>query len=136
MIRAPAVVIGFAIFAIGCQPLPAGRVAAIQDGGRTRRLCNVYLIRGWQDLWSQGVDELAVQLRGKGFRAEVFRAAQWREVAGALAKASKDQSLVLIGFSYGADDVIEIARQLRDGGRSVDLLITIDPVTPPPVPAN
>jgi pimeloyl-ACP methyl ester carboxylesterase len=54
----------------------------------------------------------------------------------ALLARRTDAPLVLIGFSYGADDVLRIARRLSKAKRRVDLLITIDPVTPPRVPAN
>jgi len=47
-----------------------------------------------------------------------------------------DGPLVLIGFSYGADNVIAMARQLQQSGVNVPLLITIDPVTPDRVPTN
>jgi hypothetical protein len=43
---------------------------------------------------------------------------------------------VLIGFSYGADDVLKTARQLEHHGIVCDAVITIDPVTPPRVPGN
>lgn len=90
-------------------------------------------MRGWRDLWSHGIDTLADELRGEGLDARTYRAAQWRELAEAIEKSKSTEPLVLIGFSYGADDVIKVSRRLH---RPVDLLIVIDPVTPPTVPAN
>ncbi|MGH9369902.1 MAG: hypothetical protein ACRD15_00055, partial [Vicinamibacterales bacterium] len=46
------------------------------------------------------------------------------------------EPLVLVGHSYGADDVVRIARKLDEADVSVDLLVTLDPVTPPAVPKN
>ena len=43
---------------------------------------------------------------------------------------------MLIGHSYGADDVVRVARELDKSNVPVDLLVTLDPVTPPPVPKN
>ena len=43
---------------------------------------------------------------------------------------------MLIGFSFGADEAIRIARRMNGAGMPVDLLVTIDPVTPPAIPAN
>jgi hypothetical protein len=125
----------FAIFVGGCHPLPAGDVSAVARPAPASRLGRVYLIRGWRDLWSQGIDSLAEELREQGVDARVFRAAQWHEVAEAIDQANipAGEPFVLIGFSYGADDAIEISRVLR---RPVDLLIAIDPVTPPSVPGN
>ena len=61
--------------------------------------------------------------------ATAYREEQWGDLADALL-ARPAQPLVLVGFSYGADDVILIARRLAEHGRPVDLLVTIDPVTP------
>jgi pimeloyl-ACP methyl ester carboxylesterase len=96
---------------------------------------NVCLVRGYQDWYSTGIDQLAGKLHDAGIPAEVFREAQWRDLAGQL-KRHPHGALVLIGFSYGADDAILIARQLNDAHQPVDLLITIDPVTPANIPAN
>lgn len=72
--------------------------------------------------------------------AQVYRESQWREVADAIDRryrsGSAPRPLVLIGFSYGADDVLRIAEQLDRDSIPVDLLITIDPVTPPQVPGH
>jgi len=134
-------VAGFIVLvAQGCQPLPPGDLTAIAPAGETLPVGNVCLIRGWQDLYSSGVDRLASELQQSGVRAHVYRAAQWREVDRALARQYRGvadrQPLVLIGFSYGADDVVRIASDLKSAGVAVDLLITIDPVTPPPVSSN
>ncbi len=65
----------------------------------------------------------------------VYPQKESKQVGDSLA-ASAQRPLVLIGFSYGADDVIRISRRLEKLDKTVDLLITIDPVTPPRVPAN
>jgi len=122
----------FAIFQLGCHPLPPGDLNAVAQMHASSRIGQVYLIRGWRDLWSEGIDTLAGELREHGLEAQVYRAAQWRELAEKI-NASPTRPLVLIGFSYGADDVIEVSRKIH---QQVDLLITIDPVTPPIVPAN
>ena len=83
---------------------------------------------------------MAHELRDSGVPAEVYRAGQWQQLAAALVdRYSLDpfhEPLVLIGFSYGADDVVSIARRLDAHGVRVDLVITIDPVTPPRLPAR
>jgi pimeloyl-ACP methyl ester carboxylesterase len=120
----------------GCHPLPAGDVAAVNGRVPSRRTGEVFLLRGWRDLYSAGIDDLAAELDRAGVNARVYRDAQWRDLAEALSRRDPSSPLILIGFSYGADDAIEIARRLQDAGESVNLLITIDPVTPSPVPAN
>jgi len=94
---------------------------------------HVVLVRGFQDWYSTGIDELTHELTLAGIDAHAYPEDRWRDVAEMLAASSTDQPLVLIGFSYGADDVVAIARELH---RPVDLLMAIDPVTPDAVPAN
>lgn len=124
----------------GCAPLAPGNLDAIRAAPEPSSGAEIYLIRGWRDLYSTGVDRLGDELRQAGFKAEVFREEQWRNVASALADryraSSAPRPLILIGFSYGADDAISICRQLASARVDVDLLITIDPVTPPAVPSN
>ncbi len=97
---------------------------------------HAYLIRGYLDWYSTGVDRLAVELGDAGTPAAAYREEQWGDLADALLARPVAGRLVLIGFSYGADDVILIARRLSAHGRPVDLLVTIDPVTPAAVPPN
>jgi len=128
------------IFPFSCQSLPAGSMDAVRPASGSPRRGNVYLLRGWQDLYSQGVDQLATRLRQQGVRAQVFRAAQWRELAETIAhryrRVSSSEPLILIGFSYGADNALLTAGYLERSRLPVDLVVTLDPVTPPPVPAN
>src|SRR5215469_1792007 len=128
--------VGLVMLLGGCHPLPAGDLAAINASGHTRLADRVLLLRGWRDLYSAGIDGLAERLKGAGVNAQVYREAQWEQVAQALGRGPSGHPLVLIGFSYGADDVIEISRKLQELHEPVDLLITIDPVTPPSVPDN
>jgi pimeloyl-ACP methyl ester carboxylesterase len=127
-------------FLAGCHPLPPGSLDRVQPISKEPRVGTVYLIRGWRDLYSAGIDQLAKDLDQSNVNASVFRAAQWRDLAAALAQAGTDgthaEPLILVGFSYGADDVLRIAHELQPRGISIDLLITIDPVTPLTVPAN
>jgi hypothetical protein len=44
--------------------------------------------------------------------------------------------LVLLGHSWGADDMVRVSQHLKAEGIMVDLLVLIDPVTPPAAPAN
>lgn len=122
----------------GCHPLPPGSLDWVNHdpGGKD----GVYLVRGWRDLWSEGMDQLALQIEQNGISAQVYRESQWQALGEAIERRQRSNSaarpLVLIGFSYGADDVLRIAQKLDRDAIPVDLLITIDPVTPPAVPDN
>lgn len=116
----------------GCAHLPVGRL-----DGPTPPPPHVYLLRGLQDWYSAGIDTLGRELAQHGIGARVFRESQWRDLRAALLQRRLPaDELVLVGFSYGADDAIRVARAMDAAQQPVDLLITIDPVTPPPVPAN
>ena len=120
--------------AAGCARLPAGDVGAIHHA--LSPAGQVVVLRGFQDWYSTGMDRLTGDLRSAGLNATAFREDQWGDVADGLESAPAGTPLVLIGFSYGADDAVSIARRLRARGRPVDLLVTIDPVTPGGVPPN
>jgi hypothetical protein len=130
------------VWVTGCNTLPPGPVQglATRPARALHRSGEVYLLRGWRGLWSEGIDRLGNELRDAGLDAQVFRADQAGELGDALVnrfgKPGPRVPLVLIGFSYGADDAVQVATKLDRAGIGVDLLLTIDPVTPPPVPAK
>lgn len=119
-----------------------GDLSAVRVVGDREHTGNVYLLRGWIGIFSAGIDQLGQKIDHAGVRATVYQEAQWRALAERIADtyaavpASKREPLVLIGHSYGADGVLRIARRLQERGVEVDLLVTLDPVTPPKVPAN
>jgi thioesterase domain-containing protein len=86
------------------------------------------------------MDSLAAELRSCGFDARVYQQGQARELGDALLRHYRGRGdadpLVLVGFSFGADEAIRIARRLEEARVPVALLVTLDPVTPPPVPGN
>lgn len=130
---------------IGCASIEPGDVsdvaAASSSNSSARSRCgNVYLLRGFIGIFSAGMDRLGEEVKDAGVHATVFQDDQWSAVADAIGKkyehATNPEPLVLIGHSYGADDAIRIARELKRRNVRVDLLITLDPVTPPMVPSN
>jgi hypothetical protein len=100
----------------------------------------VYLLRGWIGIFSTGIDNLTAKMNESGVRAHVFQDDQWKSLANAIRKEYRGKQgyepLVLVGHSYGADDVVRIAREVKKDNITVDLLVTLDPVTPPKIPGN
>jgi len=126
----------FALLALSsCQRLPPGQVSEVGEPKPTARAGHVYLFRGFQDWYSDGIEKLTAELKTQGIDAEVFREEQYEDVARAIAKEQSNEPLVLIGFSYGADDAIEVGHTLEARHIPIDLLITIDPVTPNTMPS-
>lgn len=129
-------------FAAGCS-IPVvnpGSMDLVQPVSKAPRAGNVYLVRGWLGVFSTGIDTLGDKVKAAGVADEVYQEAQWRDLAAAIIekyKGVKDaEPLILVGHSYGADDIVAIAREIEKAQIPVDLLVTLDPTTPPAVPAN
>lgn len=125
----------------GCtSSMKAGDLQQVQTTSENERAGNAYLLRGWIGIFSAGIDNLTEQINESGVRANVYQDEQWRALAKQIreqyAGRSGSEPLVLIGHSYGADDAVRVARELQKDNLEVELLVTLDPVTPPLVPDN
>ena len=99
----------------------------------------VYLLRGWFGVFSAGMDSMAEQLRGRGIRAEAIAHVAWKSTVSRIVKeraTGKAGRLALVGHSQGANNAIEMARELETHKIPVDLLITLAPFLQDPVPRN
>lgn len=118
------------------QPDGAGWPDAMEVATRQGE---VYLLRGFADVFSRGLDEMGAELDAKGVVAHVQGHLTWRTVA---AKIIEDRRLygrrpvILIGHSLGANAVISIAEKLAAAGIRVDYLATFAATAPDPVPGN
>jgi hypothetical protein len=105
------------------------------------RLGHVYCMRGFLGVFSTGMDELAKKIDTQlGVSAVSVADEEHYRLQDFLVEKHQEgllkEPLVLLGHSYGADDQIRVAYTLQEHGIGVDLLVLIDPVTPPKVPAN
>jgi hypothetical protein len=105
------------------------------------RAGKVYCARGFLGVFSTGMMQLADRIDTKeGITAisiadvECPRLQDW--LVNEYKKGTLKEPLVLLGHSYGADDLIKVAAGLQEVGATVDLLVLIEPVTPSPVPTN
>jgi hypothetical protein len=99
----------------------------------------VFLLRGWFGVFSTGMDTMAEELRAKGIKAEAIGHLAWKSTAAKIAKAraaGQTGRLALVGHSQGANNVIDMARELQSQKVPVDLLITLVPFMQGPVPSN
>lgn len=99
----------------------------------------VYLLRGWFGVFSAGMDTLAGNLHAKGIKAEAIGHTAWKTTAAKIIAeraAGRTSTIVLVGHSQGANNVIEMAAELEKKKIPVDLLITLAPYMQDPVPGN
>ena len=124
----------------GCSGMKNGSMANVQPVTNNQRVGSVYLLRGWIGVFSTGIDSLGAKIDKQGVHAEVFQEAQWSSLANAIIKRYENQPnhepIVIIGHSYGADDAILVSRKLAEKNIKVELVVTLDPVTPRKAPAN
>ncbi len=93
----------------------------------------VYLLRGFLNVFSLGMDQLADELRHRGIDAVVAN----HTLSGVYAndairdcRAGMINSIAIVGHSLGATAGIDMADQIGQAGLKVGLVVTIDPITP------
>jgi hypothetical protein len=91
----------------------------------------VFLIRGFMNVFSPGIDLLASELRQRGVQTEVSNHLSSSLTASEAieeCKSGRIGSIVLVGHSLGAAAVVEVAKHLQEAGLQVALMVTMDPV--------
>src|SRR5690349_5658709 len=107
-------IMGFAVFLLGLL-LFSGAASAEP---------HVYFLRGLFGVFSTGMDAMDEQLRNKGVKAEAIGHLAWKGAVDKIVAdraAGKPGPLVLVGHSQGANNVIEMARELEKKKIPVDL---------------
>lgn len=103
-------------FAASAQATPAPRA-------------KVYLLRGFMNVFSLGLDELAVKIEKRGISAEVYNHTSWARLANEIArdyKAGQVQPVILVGHSWGGLAVVNLVEALGDAGVPVALAVALD----------
>jgi pimeloyl-ACP methyl ester carboxylesterase len=99
----------------------------------------VYLLRGFTNVLSPGIDKLAEELRSRNVSMTVANHAFAATLASEAlqdCQSGRISSIVLVGHSFGASAALSMAETLREAGLQVALIVTFDPVTRNSVPAN
>ena len=124
--------------------LSAG-ISAAQDGPKAKTAAarntgtHVYLLRGFMDIFSTGMDDLGVKLNRSGIRASVHGHADYPALADAIGeryRRGQRESVVIIGHSLGANAAFSMADELAKYNVPVPLIIAYDPTAPMTVGAN
>ena len=96
----------------------------------------VYVIRGFMNVFSQGMDEMQQKMSQRGIRASIHSNGNWRAIANQILARRKagriSYPIVIIGHSYGAVEAPELANYLVSNGVPVELVIGVDPGFPQP----
>lgn len=114
-------------------------LAASKMPSKTSQQADVYLLRGFGDIFSTGIDEIGKQLQANGVDAHVEGHQAWRFVLNQiLADQRKNPRapVILIGHSLGANAVIDIAAALEQKGIQVAYMATFAATAPAPLPGN
>jgi len=99
----------------------------------------VFLIRGFANVFSPGIDLLAFQLKRRGIAVETSNHMSWASTASEAieeCKSGRINSIVLVGHSLGGAAVIDVAKRLQEAGMRVELMVTLDPVSAGQAPGN
>jgi len=99
----------------------------------------VFLIRGFANVFSPGIDLLASELQRRGVPVDVSNHLSWSSTASDAAeecKSGKINSIVLVGHSLGGAAVVDVAKRLQEQGLRVALMVTLDPVAAGQAPGN
>jgi hypothetical protein len=138
-----AISVGSCFNAVGQTVAAPGKkvvsTSAEPSAGPRASATQVYLIRGFMDVFSMGMDSLAVELHRAGISAVVDGYNDWQSIAAQIAanyKAGRRGPIVLVGHSFGADAVIFIAESLGQMGVPVALVIPFDGTYSHAAPAN
>src|SRR4051812_3458262 len=103
-----------AICLAGCSIPPNGALTNVQPVSTKPRVGNAYLLRGWIGIFSTGIDALTDKLNAAGVRSSVYQDTQYTslgdEIVNKYSATKVHEPIILIGHSYGADDVIRISR--------------------------
>src|ERR1700749_2453187 len=124
----------FRLAAIGVLAL--GMMAVLGAHPAAAR-AHVYLFRGLADLYSLGMNTLAVELNARGVYATAHSHTDWKPIADKAPpdyKAGKEGPIIRIGHSVGADAVMEMADYLGDKAVPVALVVPFDGTQSFPVP--
>ena len=93
---------------------------------------HVYLLRGFANVFSLGMDQIAAKLQQHGIHATVDNYLAWptlAEQAAAEYKSGRVRTIILVGHSSGAIAVTEMAARLSQLGVPVKLAIGLDPTS-------
>src|SRR5215468_2810387 len=107
-------------------------IASAQTLSPSQPGAHVYLLRGFANVFSLGMDQIAAKLQQQGIHATVDNYLAWpslAEQAAAEYKSGRTRAIILVGHSSGATAVTEMAARLSRLDVPVKLAIGLDPTS-------
>jgi len=96
----------------------------------------VYMIRGFLNVFSDGMNQMTRKLKARGIRAKAISNGDWNSIANDIIRRSKQGKvsypIVIVGHSLGGVEAARFANTLGKAGVKTDLLIGLDPGFPQP----
>jgi pimeloyl-ACP methyl ester carboxylesterase len=129
LVTAAVISVGSCFSTVGEATAASGKKIAVvlePSAGPRASATHVYLMRGFLNVFSLGMDTLAAELRSVGVSATVGSYFNWHEAAHAIAanyKAGQHGPIVLVGHSFGADSVMHMGTDLGQEGVPVALIV-------------
>jgi hypothetical protein len=121
------------------SPSSPRRFAPATQRSLTAGPAQVYLLRGFMNMFSLGMDDLAAMIRARGMSATVLNHSEadgpLRDIAARFAAGDRSP-VIIIGHSLGADAVITMAQALDRNGIPVALAVLFDGTAAHAVPPN
>jgi hypothetical protein len=92
----------------------------------------VYILRGWLNVFSRGMDSLSVKLQSQGVPSVIANHRSWQGLADQLIETYPNdknaEPIIIIGHSLGAGAALVMANYVGLKGVPVRLVISFDPV--------
>ncbi len=96
----------------------------------------VYMIRGFLNVFSDGMNQMTRTLKSKGIRVKAISNGNWSSIAEDIIRRSKQKKvsypIVIAGHSLGGVEAASFANTLGKAGVPTALLIGLDPGFPQP----
>lgn len=134
------IMLGFGLTLGACSTFMPGNLEASSTAASQDRVGRVYLLRGLFSVFSQGIDSLSDELKAAGVKADAYHFTQADDVARNIIaryrRESVHEPVILIGHSFGADNIVRIARHLNEAKVPVALLVPMDAPNTPRITPN
>lgn len=110
---------------------PVERYTDRSAKARATRTGEVYMLRGLADVFSRGMDEMAVKLNRAGVYSISDSYANWQPIADEILERNKrgevSYPVVIMGHSLGGNAAPQMATYLGRRGVKVSYVVTFDP---------